>query len=223
MIPPFSRFYAGGETDIRGFDFFTISPIAFIPDTSFAPVLNADGTVRLTTGLDGIGRETQQPQTMAIPVNRITFPGGDTKVLGNFEYRIPIFGPVSLALFWDQGLNFAWRKSQLELTNERFNKLQEDFPSSEFKKQLDLAANFQWRASTGLELQVILPVVNAPFRIYWAYNPLRLRTDIAPKPLVDRAFFPNDASFQNSINTFSSARRYEEPKTSFRFTIGRTF
>ena len=223
VIPPFSRFYAGGETDIRGFDFFTISPIAFIPDTSFAPVLNADGTVRLTTGLDGIGRETQQPQTMAIPVNRITFPGGDTKVLGNFEYRIPIFGPVSLALFWDQGLNFAWRKSQLELTNERFNKLQEDFPSSEFKKQLDLAANFQWRASTGLELQVILPVVNAPFRIYWAYNPLRLRTDIAPKPLVDRAFFPNDASFQNSINTFSSARRYEEPKTSFRFTIGRTF
>ena len=28
--------------------------------------------------------------------------------------------------------------------------------------------------STGLELQVIMPVVNAPFRIYYAYNPLRI-------------------------------------------------
>ena len=30
--------------------------------------------------------------------------------------------------------------------------------------------------STGLEVQVFLPVINAPFRVYWAYNPLRLDT-----------------------------------------------
>jgi len=70
---------------------------------------------------------------------------------------------------------------------------------------------------------VILPVVNAPFRIYWAYNPMRLRTDIAPKPLVDKAFFPNSISYENAIFQFGSARRYEEPKSTFRFTIGRTF
>jgi len=223
VVPPFARFYAGGETDIRGFDFYTISPIAYIPDTSLTPVLNADGTQRFTTGLNQIGQESQQPHTMPIPVNRITFPGGDTKLLGNFEYRIPIFGPVSLAVFWDQGVNFAWRRSQLELTDQRLNDLQSQFPNSNFRKQLELASNMVWRASTGLELQVVLPVVNAPFRIYWAYNPLRLRTDLAPTPLVDRAMFPNAASYQNAIFTFGSARRYEEPKTTFRFTIGRTF
>ena len=33
--------------------------------------------------------------------------------------------------------------------------------------------------STGLELQVFLPIINAPFRVYWAYNPLRLDDDHA--------------------------------------------
>jgi outer membrane protein insertion porin family len=28
--------------------------------------------------------------------------------------------------------------------------------------------------STGVELSVIMPVINAPFRLYYAYNPLRL-------------------------------------------------
>jgi len=223
VVPPFARFYAGGETDIRGFDFYTVSPIAFIPDTSFVAVLNSDGTPRVTTGLDGIGQESQQVQTMPIPVNRITFPGGDTKLLGNFEYRIPLIGPVSLAFFWDQGTNFAWRRSQLELTSQRLTALQTQFPNSEFKKKLEMAANMKWRASTGLEIQVVLPVVNAPFRIYWAYNPMRLRTNISPAPLVDRAFFPNNASYLNAIQTFGSARPYEEPKSTFRFTIGRTF
>ena len=223
VVPPFARFYAGGETDIRGFDFYTVSPIAFIPDTSFVAVLNSDGTPRVTTGLDSIGQESQQVQTMPIPVNRITFPGGDTKLIGNFEYRIPLIGPVSLAFFWDQGTNFAWRRSQLELTSQRLTALQTQFPNSEFKKKLEMAANMKWRASTGLEIQVVLPVVNAPFRIYWAYNPMRLRTNISPAPLVDRALFSNNASYQNAINTFGSARPYEEPKSTFRFTIGRTF
>ncbi len=39
--------------------------------------------------------------------------------------------------------------------------------------------NYVVRMSTGLELQVILPVVNAPFRLYYAYNPLRVDTRVA--------------------------------------------
>ena len=31
VAPPYSRYYMGGEDDIRGFDILTISPIAFIP------------------------------------------------------------------------------------------------------------------------------------------------------------------------------------------------
>jgi len=51
--------------------------------------------------------------------------------------------------------------------------------------------------STGLELQVFLPVVNAPFRIYYAYNPLRLDNQ-AQNPLLlspdkFRALFPPGA------------------------------
>ena len=30
-VPPFSRFYLGGENDVRGFDFYTISPFVAIP------------------------------------------------------------------------------------------------------------------------------------------------------------------------------------------------
>ena len=92
-------------------------------------------------------------------------------------------------------------------------------------ERLDLAegSNLKWRASTGLELLVILPVVNAPFRIYWAYNPLRLQTNISPAPLVDRALFPNNATFENAVNAFGTPRPYAEPKSTFRFTVGRTF
>jgi len=225
VVPPFARFYAGGETDVRGFDFYTISPIGFIPDKSSTIVLNADGSPRLTTGLDQLGQESQQGQVMTVPVNRITFPGGDTKVIANFEYRIPIFGPVSLAIFWDQGANFAWRRSQLELTEQRLTELRKEFPNTDFKKTLEFArgTNLKWRASTGLELQVVLPVVNAPFRVYWAYNPMRLTTDISPAPLLDRALFPNQATFQNAVDAFGTPRPYSEPKKTFRFTIGRTF
>ena len=224
-VPPFSRFYTGGETDIRGFDFYTISPIAFIPDTTTIAVLNADGTPRTTTGISNIGLEEQQTQTINVPVNRVSFPGGDTKAIGNFEYRIPIFGPITVALFGDIGMNMVWRKDQLQLTDRRLLELSTQFPDVSYKKRLEISpgSNSQWRASTGVELQVVLPVVNAPFRVYWAYNPLRLNTTISPAPLADRALFPNSASFQSYIDTFGSPRHYAEPIRTFRFTIGRTF
>ena len=225
LIPPFSRFYVGGETDIRGFDFFTISPIVFIADTATMNVLNADGTPRITTGLNNIGQEAQQAQVMTVPINRITFPGGDTKLIGNFEYRIPILGPVTLAVFGDIGLNTVWRKSQLQLTDQRLQQLSSQFPDISFKKQLEISkgSNSQWRASTGLELQVVLPIVNAPFRVYWAYNPLRFNSNISPAPLADRSLFPNNTSYQSYITAFGSPRSFSEPKRTFRFTIGRTF
>ena len=50
--------------------------------------------------------------------------------------------------------------------------------------------NYQPRMSTGLELQVILPVVNAPFRVYYAYNPLRIdETVYSPNPIT-REYVP---------------------------------
>jgi len=225
LIPPFSRFFVGGETDVRGFDFYTISPIVFIPDVATLSVLNADGSARTTTGLNNIGQEAQQGQTMTVPINRITFPGGDTKVIGNFEYRIPIFGPVTLAIFTDIGLNTAWRTNQLQLTDQRLFDLETQFPDVTFKKNLSISSgtNTKWRMSSGIELQVVLPVVNAPFRVYWAYNPLRLNTNISPEPLANPALFPNNTTFQSYIANFGAVRPYSEPNHTLRFTIGRTF
>ena len=46
-IPPFSRTYIGGEQDIRGFQIWGISPIAFIPSEATINVLNNDGSQRM--------------------------------------------------------------------------------------------------------------------------------------------------------------------------------
>ncbi|MCB1023805.1 MAG: BamA/TamA family outer membrane protein, partial [Acidobacteria bacterium] len=46
--------------------------------------------------------------------------GGDTQILGNFEYRIPIFGPVSMAAFLDIGTVFNRQKSGVQTINSEF-------------------------------------------------------------------------------------------------------
>src|ERR1051326_8144130 len=45
-VPPFSRRFMGGEQDIRGFEIWGITPIAYIPSSASVPVLNSDGTPR---------------------------------------------------------------------------------------------------------------------------------------------------------------------------------
>jgi len=73
-------------------------------------------------------------------------------------------------------------------------------------------------------LNVMLPVVQAPFRIYWAYNPLILHEFIQPPIVADRSFFPNNRTFIDSISTFGAAIPWiYEKRSTFRFTIGRTF
>ena len=56
---------------------------------------------------------------MKIPIYQLLFPGGDTQVVTNFEYRIPIFGPVTLALFFDAGMNRILLTDQLKMSTER--------------------------------------------------------------------------------------------------------
>jgi len=77
--------------------------------------------------------------------------------------------------------------------------------------------------STGLELQVLLPVVNAPFRLYWAYNPMIVREFLQPPIVSDRSFFPNQQTFINSLASFGQSYPFYEKRSTFRFTIGRTF
>src|SRR6202011_4508405 len=37
-VPPFSRFYLGGENDLRGFDIRSLSPVTFLPVASTPPL-----------------------------------------------------------------------------------------------------------------------------------------------------------------------------------------
>src|SRR6202011_3595730 len=78
VAPPYSRYYMGGEDDVRGFDILTISPIAFIPTSTSINVLNADGTPRVQKVVNSDGSIGTAPVTKTIPTYQLILPGGDT-------------------------------------------------------------------------------------------------------------------------------------------------
>jgi outer membrane protein insertion porin family len=223
VAPPFSRYYTGGENDIRGFEIWGISPIAFLPSTATVNVLNNDGTQRMQQVIVN-GVRSFQNVTQTIPTYQLTFPGGDTNIITNFEYRIPIFGPVILALFADAGIDKLSRPGQLKLNPGRVDQLNAQFPQADFSGRAYIAPGTQKiRASTGLELQVLMPVVNAPFRVYWAYNPSIFQGFLQAPIVADRSYFPNNASFLNAIGSVGQPIPFFEKRSTFRFSIGRTF
>jgi len=223
VAPPFSRYYTGGENDIRGFDIWGISPIVFLPTMATVPVLNSDGTQRMQKQIVN-GLPTFSAVSMTIPSYQLAFPGGDTNVVTNFEYRIPIVGPVTLAIFGDAGVDKLSFPGQLKLNSGYTAQLNGEFPQADFNGRAYIAPGTQkLRASTGLELQVLMPVVNAPFRLYWAYNPSLFRGYLNPPIVADRSYFPNNATYQNAITSVGQPIPFFEKRDTFRFSIGRTF
>jgi outer membrane protein insertion porin family len=194
-----------------------------VASSSNVNVLNDDGSAR-TQKVVTNGVITSQPVTMTIPTYQLITPGGDAQTVTNFEYRIPIAGPVTLAFFADTGINKILRASQLTMDPSRITDLNNQFPQAGYDGRVRIAPGTQkMRASTGVELQVMLPVVNAPFRLYWAYNPLVVREYLQPPIVADRSSFPNYNTFINSVAQFGQALPYFEKRSMFRFTIGRTF
>jgi outer membrane protein insertion porin family len=223
VAPPFARTFIGGEQDIRGFEIWGITPIAYIASSANVNVYNNDGTIRQQKVVVN-GVQTLVNSVMAIPTYQLITPGGDTQLIGNFEYRIKIFGPVTLALFFDIGQNRILLPNELTMNPARVAQLNQQFPQAAFDGKVRLAPGTQnVRASTGIELQVLLPVVQAPFRIYWAYNPLRISEQLQPPIVADRSMFPNNATFLNAIASFGQGYPFVEKASTFRFTIGRTF
>jgi outer membrane protein insertion porin family len=223
VAPPFARYYMGGENDIRGFDIWGISPIAFLPSSAQVNVFNNDGTQRMQKQIIN-GQVQFTPVTMQIPTYQFAYPGGDTSVVTNFEYRIPIFGPVVLALFGDAGVDKLSLPSQLKLNPGRVDQLNSEFPQANFSGRAYIAPGTQKiRASTGLELQVLMPVVNAPFRLYWAYNPSVFRGYLQPPIAAHRDDFPNAATYIQALGAIGQPLPLFEKHSTFRFSIGRTF
>jgi len=231
-VPPYSRFYMGGENDVRGFDIRGISPVTYIPSvvdqTISFPYHGGTGTL-----------------TVPLVVNTIVFPGGDVEGVGNLEYRIPIAGPVSMTLFVDVGTTGILNKGALRLDPTGVTNINSQFPLVNEQAQLQIApgTNFHPRTSTGIEFNINLPVVQAPFRLYWAYNPVRFhQTIVAPYDSINmhnlylqcQALGLTDPLKPNSCDPIiltpispylvnPGRLDYFEPRSTFRFTISRTF
>ncbi len=151
VIPFFERIFTGGETSVRGFDIRSVSPLAI----SRTPVRDAGGNPILDpdTGLPLINESA-----LAI--------GGDTLVVLTGEYRIPIAGPLQIAGFVDYGTSLILDEDGLQV-----------FGPDTFIELVDTTNNV-WRMSAGAEIQFLMPVVNQPFRLILAYNPIRLDDEI---------------------------------------------
>ncbi len=150
-VPITERYFLGGENDVRGYNFYSLSPVtgydAFRSTRNVtAKTLNsvgdledvADGSVHSSVlrrytfeaPENGCG-EVKSP---GCNVERIIFRkdadgneipvytaiGGDTRLLFNFEYRIPLAGPVSLASFFDVGAVFNMRKYQDQIVTSNY-------------------------------------------------------------------------------------------------------
>ncbi len=249
VLSPLSRFYIGGEDNLRGFDIRGVSPIAIIPQAANVPVSfvfqQPSTTAPLPPGCTRFGISSSVLCSTQAPILAFTagFPGGDAQSIGNFEYRIPIAGPVSLSYFVDAGINSVLRRNQLQITPQLAEQLGTQFGTT-VPTQLRLVpgTNFKVRVSTGLELVVTLPIFNVPFRIYYAYNPLRLDTSVfggtpildSTFPGLDRSKFPPGvfnnvvmpqimSQVEAQLSLFSRPVLIPEPKKTFRFTISRTF
>jgi outer membrane protein insertion porin family len=223
FAPPFARSFIGGENDVRGFDFFSITPFAYMPSSASIPELNPDGSSRTQKQLVN-GILTSVPVSLPVPVYQLISPGGDTHAIFNFEYRIPIVGPITMAPFFDAGVNRILYTNQLTVNPGQIANLDSQFPQAAYTNKVQIAPGSQAiRMSTGLELQVVLPVVQAPFRVYYAYNPSVVREYLQPPVVMDRSEFPNQATFNSAVGSYGEAYPFFEKRGTFRFTIGRTF
>ncbi|MGA7505289.1 MAG: outer membrane protein assembly factor BamA [Candidatus Sulfotelmatobacter sp.] len=255
VAPPFERSYMGGENDLRGFDIRSISPVAFLPNVGSITLTNRDGTPVL---IDPQNLRAG-PVKVPIPIDQIVFPGGDFSMVTNMEYRITIVGPVALAPFVDAGIDPILRRSQLQIAQVQYDTVVGTplgcpqlvqtatantctlgsvlSPPPSQSLQVLGETNWKPRMSTGLELQVFLPVINAPFRIYWAYNPLRLDEPANPPIPITASMFPQTCNpktgcqltsagaytFNLARNAYAPSFLLREPRKTFRFTVATTF
>jgi outer membrane protein insertion porin family len=250
-VPPNTRFYAGGEQDVRGFDFYTISPFVFIP---FATTTNVVFFNPHNLNQNGV------PIAETIPVNVLEFvptrPGGDLKAVANVEYRIPLVSSyVSLSFFHDIGLNGILRPSGLQLDPAALASIRQQYPNPDFpctpvgapcvniSNNLPIApgTSFRPHTSAGVELDIQIPVIQAPLRIYYAYNYLRLDQTITPPlgaffvPPAERQALQQlgvyDTQIVPTLQDFLAHVRSSqtippglfEPRATLRFAVSRTF
>ena len=256
VAPPNNRFYSGGEGDLRGFDIRGATPYGYVPNRVNVQLTNPDGTC---VPRDVNNPEDNQCIQVPLPVYGIASIGGDSNFTANAEYRIPIAGPVTISVFDDFGIDAALNHGQLRQSPEGFASLtaplygcpvfnngacQGGIPGSQvgFRENIRpiSGTNFVPRMSTGAEISVLMPVINAPFRLYYAYNPLRLyerpycntvtlggNKGSCSAQLITRDLFPpggaGDYTYAEALQAYGSRNLFREPRKTFRLTVSTTF
>ena len=256
VAPPNNRIYSGGEGELRGFDIRGATPYGWVPNRVQVQLTNPDGTC---VPRDPTNPQLNQCLMVPLPVYGVASIGGDTSLTTNAEYRIPIAGPVMFSLFDDFGLDSVLNHGQLKQSPEGFASLtaplygcpvfnngacEGGIPGSQVGFQPNIrpidGTNFEPRMSLGAEISVIMPIINAPFRIYYAYNPLRLyeqpfcnsvvvggNVGSCSAELIKRDLFPpggaGDYTYQESLQAYGSRYLFREPRKTFRFTVSTTF
>ncbi|MCA1608013.1 MAG: BamA/TamA family outer membrane protein, partial [Acidobacteria bacterium] len=131
-VPINERYFLGSENDIRGYTSRAIGPFApfdtYITSRNVVAATNLTGTAtapsldpRTLADLGRLGALTgPDGANPALFRRNFQFIGGDTQILGNFEYRIPIFGPATVALFADVGSVFNLRNTGTQRINTEF-------------------------------------------------------------------------------------------------------
>jgi outer membrane protein insertion porin family len=240
VAPPFDRPSAGGEADLRGFDVRTVTPYGFVPTRVLFNLTNPDGTT--------VPRDPTNPSLGAVqvplPVYGIATIGGDTNFTWNLQYMIPIYGhTVGFNFFNDFGMDMALRNSQLRQSPEGIDML--DSPlygcpnyvngTCQGGQRITFSpiinpipgTNYRPRDSAGGELDVMMPIINAPFRIYYAVNPLKLFTTFSRENLITRSMFPaggaGDYSYAEAEQLYQGLYVLREPSKTFRLTVATTF
>jgi len=136
--------------------------IAFIPSSGSVNVLNNDGSAR-TQKVVSNGVLVSSPSQHDGSHLSAHYAGRDTQLLANFEYRIPIIGPVVLRAFFDAGVDKILRSGQLT-SIPRTCRLEHPVSAGGLQREVYIAPGTQKaRASTGIELQVMLPVSTRHF------------------------------------------------------------
>lgn len=127
-VPLYERYFLGSEYDVRGYTSRSISPIApldtYVTTRNVVVATNASGTAVTPAALQRFATLGQltgaSGANPALFSNNFRYIGGDTQLLGNFEYRIPIFGPVTMAAFADVGSVFNLRNTGTQQINSEF-------------------------------------------------------------------------------------------------------
>jgi outer membrane protein insertion porin family len=163
-IPIYKRYFLGGPDQVRGYALNSVSPLATVKQFLVVP--------------------GQPPVLESTDIRPI---GGDTEVIFNAEYRVPIKWRFSAAAFFDIGASF----NLYHLPEQRFvspTTIQPEGTPAIVLTTVDPLGPGQgrlpiYRASVGGELRFQVPVLNVPLRLILAYNPNAQRS-VPPSALL---------------------------------------